>query len=111
MSRTLRGAPTVLALLLLLTACSSDGLPSREPETTGVVAVDGTGPVLTDSSDPYYEGLSVAGTADTVAVGADGDPAATADLEAGARVDVWVGDACAESRPVQCTVEALRVQG
>ncbi|MBB2924069.1 hypothetical protein [Cellulomonas cellasea] len=98
----------VLTVLPLAGACSAgDELPGREPDVTGVVEQL----TLTGASDPYYEGMSLAGGEDTVVVDAAGEPATTAGLVDGDDVEVWVDDACNESRPVQCTVEAVRVHG
>lgn len=44
-------------------------------------------------------------------VDADGEPITTADLRDGVEVDVWVSSACAESFPVRCGIEAVRVRG
>ncbi|MFS0700730.1 hypothetical protein AB6N24_12235 [Cellulomonas sp. 179-A 4D5 NHS] len=97
----------VLTLLALTSGCSGDGLPAREPEVTGVVQ----DLELTEPSDGYYERLGLARDEDTVVVDADGEPITTADLRDGVEVDVWVSSACAESFPVRCGIEAVRVRG
>lgn len=97
----------VLTLLPLASGCSGDALPGREPEVTGVVQ----DLELTEPSDRYYERLGLAGDEDTVVVDADGEPVTTADLRDGDEVDVWVSSSCAESFPVQCGIEAVRVRG
>ena len=38
-----------------------------------------------------------------------GDPVVIDELDDGMLVDVWVGGPCAESYPVQCDIEALRI--
>lgn len=99
-----RRVPLVVPLLLLA-ACSSPA-----PTTTGVVEVtDGT-PRIVQSSDDYFEGMALVGP-DTRVLDADGDRADPSVLVAGARVEVWVDEraGCAESYPVQCTVETVRL--
>ncbi|WP_258724130.1 hypothetical protein [Cellulomonas sp. NS3] len=97
----------VLALVAVASGCSGDRLPGREPEVTGVVQ----DLELTKPSDRYFERLGLVGDEDTVVVDADGEPITTADLQDGDEVDVWVSSACAESYPVQCGIEAVRVRG
>jgi hypothetical protein len=90
-------AALALALpLLSLTACSSGGAPD-EPTVTGTVSrADSTiTPSLIDASDAYYEGLPL--------------PADDVDLVDGAAVEVWIGSGCAESYPVQCDIDQVRV--
>ena len=91
--------------LLLLAACSSP-----EPSTSGFVEItDGTARIV-QSSDDYYEGMALVGPGTRV-LDADGDRAQPSVLVAGARVEVWVDEraGCAESYPVQCTVETVRL--
>ncbi|WP_019136148.1 hypothetical protein [Cellulomonas massiliensis] len=91
--------------LLLLAACSSPG-----PSTTGVVEVtDGT-PRIVQSSDAYYEGMALL-TPATRVLDAEGDPVDASVLVAGTEVEVWVDErtGCAESSPVQCRVETVRL--
>lgn len=78
------------------------------PDVTGVVA----GGVLTEASDPYYEGMALASARSEPSVlAADGSQATVADLRDGDRVEVWLGPEgmCAESAPVQCDVLTVRV--
>ncbi|GIG39224.1 hypothetical protein [Cellulomonas phragmiteti] len=71
-------------------------------------AVDGGDPTLSAASDASYEGMALR-LADAVVVDTDGRPTdAPGD---GDQVEVWVGEACAESYPVQCEVVAVRVLG
>ncbi|MBW0252563.1 hypothetical protein [Cellulomonas sp. PS-H5] len=78
------------------------------PDVTGVVA----GGSLTQASDPYFEGMGLAGLGDEPSVlAADGSQATVADLRDGDRVEVWLGSEgrCAESFPVQCDLLTVRV--
>lgn len=103
------------AVTLLLAGCGTSGsaLPDRAADVTGVVAAPSADlpwdePSLARASDAYYEGMPLR-LADAVVVDADGT-----DVEApaeGDTVEVWIGDGCAESSPVQCEIVALRVQG
>ena len=98
---------TLVALLVLalLTACGAPG-----PTTTGVVEVtDGT-PRLVESSEDYFEGMALLSPGTRV-LDADGERADPSVLVAGARVEVWVDEdvGCAESFPVQCTVQTVRL--
>ena len=107
-ARLLGGA----ALLALLAACGSGGqVPDRDPDVTGVVGHEGDAVVLTAPSDDYFEGMTISGGDETVVVDAGGSTVTTADLATGDEVEVWVGDACRESFPVQCDVLAVRVVG
>ena len=102
-----------LALGLLLAACAAPtGVPDREPEVTGVVtaADDPDGPRLAQPSDDYYEGMLILG-GDPHVVTSDGGDLDPAELRDGDEVALWVADACAESFPVQCTVEVVQVRG
>jgi hypothetical protein len=108
-TRTVVGA---VAALLLLAACgdSSEELP--DPTVTGVVAgvADGGRPALSAPSDDYYDRMSlVAG--DPEVQTADGETINLADLRDGDRVSLWITGACAESYPVQCPVDRVRVDG
>lgn len=109
-----RAVPGVLVVgALLLGGCATSGLPGRSSDVTGVVAVPaGNGsspePALTGASDAYFEGMPLR-LADAVVVDADGR---TVDAPAeGDEVEVWIGDGCAESYPVQCEIVAVRVVG
>ncbi len=93
-----------LALLVTLTACGGP-IPGGEPTVVGVVA---DGPALAEPSDEYFEGMSLL-TEDTVVVGPDDESLPRDALVTGARVEVWTGEACAESYPVQCDVLVVRV--
>lgn len=86
---------------------SDSELPDREPDATGVV---GPARSLTESSDAYYEGMGLSrNDGEPLVVGPDGDVLSMADLTDGDEIAVWVGDACAESYPVQCDVLAIHV--
>lgn len=100
---------------LLVAGCSGtaadDGaaLPDRAPDVTGTVQVaqGSPEPVLVDASDAYYEGMGLLrGDPAVVRGGAEVPPA---ELRDGTLVEVWTGDACAESYPVQCDIEAVRI--
>ena len=86
-------------------------VPTRAPEVTGRLVVDGGSVRLGEESDSYFAGMVlVEGDDDDVLVVDEGGEALHRDdLAEGMLVDVWVGDACAESYPVQCDIEALRV--
>ncbi|MGW6132023.1 hypothetical protein ACWFNE_18535 [Cellulomonas sp. NPDC055163] len=108
MPRTPRAVLAALLVLLPLTAaCTSGGLPGREPDVTGTVL----GLALAEASDRYYDQMSLAGDDDTTVRAADGEEITTADLRDGDDVDVWVDDGCAESLPVRCGIETIRVRG
>lgn len=95
---------------LLLTACTSGpDVPARDPEATATVSLAGDVATLVDVDDAYYDGMAL--PADSRVVLADGSEARTDALDDGDRVRVRVGDACAESYPVQCAVEAAQVVG
>ena len=105
-------ARTPLALVVLvvvaLGGCTSSTVPARPPEVTGTVSADASGdePFLSGASDGYYEGMPLR-LDDAVVVDAGDSPAgAPGD---GEQVEVWVGEACNESFPVQCDVVAVRV--
>ena len=112
----MRTAPTLLGAAVLASVAAGCGgapaVPERPPDVTGVVAgtADAGGPVLTEPSDDYFEGMSLL-RGDPVLVGDDGVVVPVEDLADGDRIEVWVGPACAESFPVQCDVVALRVLG
>jgi hypothetical protein len=109
--RGLRTVPRALVLAsatLLLAGCADSAVPGRAPDVSGVVGTEaafGPGPSLVAASDDYYEGMALV-TEGTVVVKID--PAALRD---GVEVEVWTGGACAESFPVQCGVEVVRVVG
>ena len=64
---------------------------------------------LTDSSDPYYEGMSLLRGEPVILDPETGDVLDPPELDDGAEVQVWVTGGCLESHPVQCTVEAVGV--
>ena len=95
------------------TAPAPDGTPATAPDptVTGTVAIDDAGsPVVVDTSDDYYDRMSLVAGGPDVRSSA-GDPIALADLRDGDRVAVQIDEAagCAESSPVQCTVLAVQV--
>jgi hypothetical protein len=98
---------TVLASSI--TGCGDTVVPGRAPDVTGMVSEAGSpaGPVLADPSDDYFEGMSLVRGDPVVVRG--GEEVVVADLRDGDAVEVWIGDGCAESFPVQCTVVAVRV--
>lgn len=87
-------------------------VPLRDPEVTGAVEVDGGVARLAEPSDPYFEGMVLTvldADSSVLVVDAHDEPLLAADLRAGRSVEVWIVGPCAESFPVQCTIEALRV--
>ena len=117
-SRALAAAGIGLAALSL-SACEifgvsvGGGVPGRAPEAVGTamqVTVSGeTTSVLfaPELGYEYFEGTTFVLDADVVVTGAVAD---AADIVAGDRLNVWTQE-CAESYPVQCTVEAVEVLG
>jgi hypothetical protein len=117
----LLGALVLAAAAGLVAGCGPAGSPAAPaptasehlggqptPDVTGVVA----GGSLTQASDPYYEGMGLAGAGGEPSVlAADGSQATVADLRDGDRVELWLvpGSGCAESSPVQCPVLTVRV--
>lgn len=115
------GALVLAAVAALVAGCGPAGSPAAPapsasehlggqptPDVTGVVA----GGSLTQASDPYYEGMALAGTGGEPSVlAADGSQATVADLRDGDRVELWLvpEGLCAESTPVQCDVLTVRV--
>lgn len=86
--------------------------PTRAPEVSGAVAVDDDVVRLVEPSDTYFDQMVLvarAGDDAVLVVDEGGDEVALDDLDDGMLVDVWVADGCDESYPVQCDVEALRV--
>lgn len=117
-TRSLLGS-LALVLALLLGGCGDDGadasgstLPDSEPTTVGVVsrAEADADPALTDSSDPYFEGMALLRGDPLIVDDATGEGLAPPALQDGAEVAVWTEGACAESYPVQCTVVAIEVR-
>ncbi|MFV0632622.1 MAG: hypothetical protein ACK5NO_00855 [Demequina sp.] len=94
----------------VLAGCGSAGVPDREPEAVGAVAEvsedSGTVYVLfePDAGYEYFEGTTFAVGAEVPLEGVDD----AGEVAAGDRLEVWTGP-CAESFPVQCTVEGVRV--
>jgi hypothetical protein len=117
----LLGTAVLAAVTGLVAGCGPAGSPAAPapsasehlggqptPDVTGVVA----GGSLTDASDPYFEGMGLAGLGGEPSVlAADGSQATVADLRDGDRVEVWLGPDgdCAESSPVQCDLLTVRV--
>lgn len=113
-------------LVLLLVACGDDPddgaagaastpsvtVPDRPAEVRGVLdGADGTFRVV-DADDPYYEGmvlLPARGDASPIVVDLDGVELGPDELADGMPVEVWTEGPCAESYPVQCPIQALRV--
>jgi hypothetical protein len=112
--------------LLALGACGDDeepaapdgddeaaaAVPTREPEVTGRLEVADGVVRLVEPSDTYFTEMVLVSTRrddEVLVVDEGGDALAVEDLDDGMLVDVWVGGACAESYPVQCDIEALRV--
>lgn len=105
-------AATAAALLALAGCGHAPQVPARDAEVTGVVATPTAGSVLlVEASDPYYEGMSLGEGQPTVVTADDAPGLAVADLSAGTAIEVWVEGSCAESSPVQCPIEAVRVLG
>lgn len=103
-----------VALLALATsgcAVAAPGIPDREPDVTGVVALASPSgdPVLADPSDAYFEGMSLLQGDPVIVKGDDGEAVPPTELENGDEVEVWIDGACAESYPVQCGIVALRL--
>lgn len=117
----LLGTAVLAAVTGLVAGCGPAGSPAAPapsasehlggqptPDVTGLVA----GGALTEASDPYYEGMALAGLGEEPAVlAADGSQATVAELRDGDRVEVWLGPerTCAESAPVQCDLLTVRV--
>ena len=113
-SMKLPGLATGAAVLVVLVAsgCAPDrAVPSRAPEVTGVVAMSDQqdGAALAGASDRYYEGMSLLRGDPVIVRGTSAERIEPTDLDPGDQVEVWVGEACAESQPVQCDVQAVRV--
>lgn len=86
--------------------------PTRAPEVTGRIGLDDDVARLVEPSDTYFDGMVLVtrgGDDAALLVDEGGDPVTLADLDDGMLVDVWVAHGCDESYPVQCDVEALRV--
>ena len=104
--------PSLLACALLVACASGFNPPDRAPDAVGSAASvetsDGVTSVLFehDPSYEYFEGTTFV-LDDQVDVG--GKVTRASDIEVGARVVVWTGP-CAESFPVQCQVEAVKVE-
>jgi hypothetical protein len=117
----------LLALVLtaaasVLGACTSEQAASPDttvpkvmqsaPNVTGVLEVGGVNGArfrLVEVFDPYFDRGSIEIDArDPVVVSASGEPISEDSLIGGMRVEVWVGG-CAESHPVQCIAEAIRI--
>jgi hypothetical protein len=128
--RTKIGSVVLAALVVVLGACGSDDdnepvqtgdgttdasdaaaspgeLPDRAPDAAGTLLVLDGGGFQLETDDSYFQDASLSFNDDSVLVDAADQPITTSDLTDGTDVEVWT-DACAESFPVQCTVEALR---
>ena len=57
--------------------------------------------------DPYYEGMALLRGGPVVVRG--GTTVSSDELREGTEVDVWTAEACAESYPVQCGIDAIRI--
>ncbi|MGV3758101.1 MAG: hypothetical protein ACO1PW_00995 [Actinomycetota bacterium] len=93
-------------------SASTETLPARQPDVTGVVARSDAGadPALSEASDPYFEGMGLLRGDPVILDDVAAEVLPPSGLEAGDEVAVWVGDACAESYPVQCQVLAIQVR-
>lgn len=109
MSSTGRAALVVAVALALLTGCGGD-VDLGTPDVSGTVARDGARGTLVDASDDYYEGMDLL-LDEADLVDEDGGDLVPQDVLDGAQVEVWTSDACAESSPVQCGIERVRVVG
>lgn len=101
-----------MLLALGVSSCAGPAdVPARDPDVTGVVAMSDQqdGAALAQASDQYFEGMGLLQGNPVLVRGPGGERIEPADLEPGDEVQVWVGDACAESYPVQCDIEAVRV--
>ena len=115
---------TLVVGVILVGGCGDDGdesvapsdagetFPARAPDVTGRIEVEEGTVRLIEPSDVYFEGMTlVSDRVDDAVLVADeaGDPLDIAEIDDGMLVDVWVGGGCAESYPVQCAIEALRI--
>lgn len=105
MSSTGRAALVVAVALALLTGCGAV-VDLGTPDVSGSVE-RGT---LVDASDDYYEGMDLL-LDEADLVDEDGKELAPQDVLDGAQVEVWTTGSCAESSPVQCGIERVRVVG
>lgn len=111
--RSILTALGLTALTLTVSGCGKDtGVPDRDPDVTGVVALSGSASaaVLTEPSDPYFDQMSLL-RGDPLLVDDTGDEVPYSGLADGDAIEVWIDGPCAESFPVQCAVTALRVDG
>jgi hypothetical protein len=111
------------ATMAIMAACCAHSVhaaavPGRPPDLVGTVAGEPGAAYLVDTSPTtdfgpdYFEGMSIVtepARGETVVVGSDDRALPSPGLEAGDVVEVWIGDVCAESSPVQCDVVAIRV--
>lgn len=103
---------TGLVCALLASCASGFNPPDRAPDATGTAAgvetSDGVTSVIFEHEVgyEYFEG-TIFVLDDEVAVG--GKVSAASAIEVGDRIAVWTNK-CAESFPVQCQVEALKVE-
>ena len=123
-------AALVLATLLTMSSCAGDDsqssppsttagvtteptsapLPNREPDATGTLTI-GVEEVQLSliSGDDRFANVKMHRLESATLVDADGEPFAAVDLQDGDAVEVWLDPGCAESLPLQCTVEAMRL--
>ena len=107
----MRSVLLLAASALVLAACGAP-LPERLPDAVGeaaAVATDGDAVEIAfvpDVGHEYFEGTTFVVDGAVPVAGAVDD---AAEISAGDRLAVWV-TVCAESFPVQCDVEAVRVE-
>lgn len=104
------GSDDELTTPATVTGVVAEDVLTTPPTVTGVVAGSARHAALTEASDGYYEGMSLT-SPDPRVVDADDQPISIGDLVTGDEVEVWVGDVCRESFPVQCDLVAVRVVG
>jgi hypothetical protein len=94
----------------------SDLLPEREPDVVGVIS----GPypdepdqrlrlAISTGQDEYYDRAFLDPEGGVIVSGASGEEVSAEELRRGTRVDVWTAG-CAESAPVICDIEAIRIR-
>ncbi|MFO7243657.1 MAG: hypothetical protein DIU73_002135 [Actinomycetes bacterium] len=111
-----RALAAAVALVAVAACAPAVSFPGREPDAVGTVtdvvaSRDAVTFTLTgdDEAEYFWHAAITVGLHTTV--GDDqGRPVALDSIASGSHVSVWVGE-CAESYPVQCTAEALRIDG
>lgn len=104
--------PSLLACALLAGCTHPFNPPDRLSDAYGTAAAVETSGGVTevlfepDAGDEYFEGTTFV-LDDQVRVGGKVSDASA--IEVGDRIDVWTNE-CAESFPVQCQVEAVKVE-